>query len=1038
MKKITMKKLSRGWLMGLSVRLSLGILSATLAAEGGTQDSAEMKAAASFYKSPPLFSTAPQETKSMETIDRFGPVGIGIELHQPSFTMKVQNIEKGSPAEATGKLKPGQIIETINGAKLQDIDPRIQLGQIITATEAKDGIIQLMVKDTPSEPAQEVVVKIPVLGAYSSTWPLNCPKSDKIVRDFASYLAKPGADKGFGGIGMLFLLATGEEKDLAPVREWVHSLADKKPPTYSWHLGYGGIPLCEYYLRTGDKDALPIIQAWADTAVKEEFMGGWSQKGHAAAVTYGGGGGLHNAAGTSAVTFLMLAKECGAKIPDPSLLRVLTQYFRFAGRGNNPYGDNLPEFGFVDNGKNGTLSFAMAAAASLTPDGEKSVYAGARDATALTGFHTTTFMLHGHTGGGIGELWRSAAMGLLYGKTPQLYREFMDNRRWHYELSRRFDGSFGIIGGASYDVTSWGAGYALSYVIPRQTLRISGAPPTKFSIPYQLPERPWGTKADDAFEAIESAALPDGSRPDFSNGKLAHDSGRPMLGWVSNPDLDDATLIRYAHHPDSFTRLLAARRIMGLDSTYLGAVSGAGKIRQKPAMDLFHSTDPRVRRATIQAIGERLAGEELTTFLGKQGFDELIGMLRNPEESWWVKHAILMLFSHASADMIAPNLDLITGLLKHQEWWIQNAALSALAPIATDERCYRKAIPAIGEMLTHCQRWNASGPVRYGPLANNLRDAGPEVQKLATECLKNAYTNYAGKQTADGGLDISSVYNSHLEFIAKTLTTVPGGYDVLYGIAKQRFPKDSLPYDNIFLSADTDKFGPDLLKAMQPLIRDRLIYEHMAANRANLLETAAARLQRNYVGGSGPLNDLVRLYQKIGQNDYEWHPCGPDLKEAKWDYFMFDPQEKQTYDSSPWRYRKVTYPAGMESWFKPEFDPAKAGWKQGQAPFGQYNGKLVTDMAEMAKFKCGIDRPMRTLWDKEVLLMRGTFQIPPLKEGHLYRLRIGDKSDVGCGDGYRIYINGKLLIENKSGIGRREGGQPRGAYITQEFIGEFQ
>ncbi len=413
-------------------------------------------------------------------------------------------------------------------------------------------------------------------------------------------------------------------------------------------------------------------------------------------------------------------------------------------------------------------------------------------------------------------------------------------------------------------------------------------------------------------------------------------------------------------------------------------------------------------------------------------------MLRNPEESWWVKHAILMLLSHASADAIAPHLDLITGLLKHQEWWIQNAALCALAPVVTDDRCYRKAIPAIGEMLTQCQRWNASGPVRYGPLAINLRDAGPEVQKLAMECLKSAYSNYAGKQTADGGLDISSVYNSHLEFIAKTLSTVPGGYDVLYGIAKQRFPKDSLPYDEIFLSADSDKFGPDLLKAMQPLIRDRLIYEHMATNRSKLLDAAAAKVQRNYVGGAGPLNDLVRLYEKIGQNDYEWHPYGPNLKEAKWDYFMFDPQEKQAYDASPWRYRKVTYPAGMESWFKPDFDPAKAGWKQGQAPFGQYNGKLITDMAEMAKFKCGIGRSMRTLWDKEVLLMRGTFQIPPLKEGHHYRLRIGDKSDVGCGDGYRIYINGKQLIENKSGIGRREGGQPRGAFITQDFIDEFK
>ena len=45
----------------------------------------------------------------------------------------------------------------------------------------------------------------------------------------------------------------------------------------------------------------------------------------------------------------------------------------------------------------------MAAAAALTPDGEDSVYAQARDVCAITSFYTTSFMLHGHTGGGIGE-----------------------------------------------------------------------------------------------------------------------------------------------------------------------------------------------------------------------------------------------------------------------------------------------------------------------------------------------------------------------------------------------------------------------------------------------------------------------------------------------------------------------------------------------------------------------------------------------------------------------------------------------------------
>jgi len=235
--------------------------------------------ATGFYKQTPLFSTAPGETASSQLIARFGPVGIGIELVQPAFGMKVASIEKGSPAEAAGALKPGQVIETINGQQLKDIDPRIQLGRIITAAEAGDGVVKLMVKDTPEAAAREVVVRIPVLGAYSKTWPLDCPKSDKIVRGFADDLAKPDSITGSSGIGMLFLLSTGEDKDLAPVKQWVHGFAGKPAPTYAWHLGYGGIPLCEYYLRTGDPVALPVIQSWVKSAVKAQFLGGWAGRG---------------------------------------------------------------------------------------------------------------------------------------------------------------------------------------------------------------------------------------------------------------------------------------------------------------------------------------------------------------------------------------------------------------------------------------------------------------------------------------------------------------------------------------------------------------------------------------------------------------------------------------------------------------------------------------------------------------------------------------------------------------------------------------
>jgi hypothetical protein len=55
---------------------------------------------------------------------------MGIDLLQPAFVMKIHNIEEVSPAAAVGRLKAGQTIETINGQKLKDIDPRIFVNSI--------------------------------------------------------------------------------------------------------------------------------------------------------------------------------------------------------------------------------------------------------------------------------------------------------------------------------------------------------------------------------------------------------------------------------------------------------------------------------------------------------------------------------------------------------------------------------------------------------------------------------------------------------------------------------------------------------------------------------------------------------------------------------------------------------------------------------------------------------------------------------------------------------------------------------------------
>lgn len=94
----------------------------------------------------------PSETKSSFVVDRFGPVGMSLELIHPAFTIRIKSIQNGSAAETPRGLKLGRLIESINGEKLKDIDPRIQLGDVITVAEAKDGVMRFLVAEKPGGP----------------------------------------------------------------------------------------------------------------------------------------------------------------------------------------------------------------------------------------------------------------------------------------------------------------------------------------------------------------------------------------------------------------------------------------------------------------------------------------------------------------------------------------------------------------------------------------------------------------------------------------------------------------------------------------------------------------------------------------------------------------------------------------------------------------------------------------------------------------------------------------------------------------------
>ena len=229
-------------------------------------------------------------------------------------------------------------------------------------------------------------------------------------------------------------------------------------------------------------------------------------------------------------------------------------------------------------------------------------------------------------------------------------------------------------------------------------------------------------------------------------------------------------------------------------------------------------------------------------------------------------------------------------------------------------------------------------------------------------------------------------------------------------------------------------------KVLKPIILDGIAASYISNpryNKALLQEFAGERPQRANQFLRGALYGLENCYRAAGVDDYDWHSFGPDFNKVDWSYYSFDPKEEMPKEKGS-RYRKVTYPAGMENWFAAPFDAGKAEWKKGLQPFGQLDGKLapLSETCTATFCRCG-EKP-NTLWEKEVLLVRGTVKIPSLNKDHRYRIVVGGSAHVNSGEGYAIYINGKLMAESKTGVAVRQGGQPRGAHIYSDFIDEFK
>ncbi|MCH7226891.1 DUF6288 domain-containing protein [Haloferula sp. A504] len=699
-----------------------------------------------YYEEEPFFQPYPRANWQIKS---FGPVGIGISIHnhQGEMSMKILNVEEGSPAAGTGQLESGQMIESINGVKLEKRDPRLILAELITDAEASDGVLRFAIRDKGL-----VRVTIPVMESYSPTWPLNCKKSDKIVRNLADRIAEVG-EKEWGSV--LFLLSTGEEKDLEVVRGWM-----KKRETVgsiNWEIGYRGIGVCEYYLRTGDSSVLPMIQKAADDLRDRIYNGGWAGRG--GSYTYQAGGHL-NAAGVHCLTFLLLAKTCGVDVDEATLQGSLRHFYRFAGRGSVPYGDYTPKVGYGDcNGKTSGLALAMAAASRLTPDGHRSIYHKAAQISAMKSFYGINTYSVGHTGGGIGEIWKSSAMALMKDLRPEQYRAYLDERKWVMELSRRHTGSIGVGGasgdryneGAGENELAWGNYFALTYTLPRRKLFLFGAP-SKYAKTHELPARPWGTAADDDFASAkpvrgENSALVNSPGPVHAVGDIAKEDPRQHAGkaveeLMKSDEVSDQDIVTYLHHPEIGHRNAAMYAALRLrkDHTIMG---------------LLESEDARLQHMGIMALHEYLGTwrknnmdpDRVTPAMWSR-VEELI---RDRETSWFVKQWALGVLAHADLDKLREFRDLLASLIVHEEHWIQGSAISTSKQLFADPQSYRTVFPPVAQALSKATAY----PIvtRTGMITSQLKTEGtPEMREYAVEVLKPLYRDLPNEMVSERGI----------------------------------------------------------------------------------------------------------------------------------------------------------------------------------------------------------------------------------------------------------------------------------------------
>ena len=606
-----------------------------------------------------------------------GPSGIYVSIEK-QLQVTVKSIMAGSPAAKTN-LTAGDILVSAGGRSLAVADPRVPLGESVGEAESNDGKWGLTVSRGGS--IHKVTVALPVLGGYGNDWPEDCRKSASIIRQTAEYIIKSQDDSGAyqfesgrpfrdnlqGCLASLFLLSTGDDSYLLNVKLHVQQLsllAETRKNAgghVNWQLGYQGILLSEYFLRTGDRQVLPGLQELCDWCVDNQAAGGW---GHGAGVGPGYvQSGLMNHAGLPIVITLILSQECGLKIDPQAYANAVKLMYRMAGHGCIAYGDHRSELWWSNtNGRNAMLSCAF----SLLSDVPQYRAASRHLALLVTdSYYQPEF---GHTGGGFNVIWRGLASVHVPEDRRDHYRRQMKSLAWYYDLCRQPGGGFSILptppDNSRYSGLEWGTGaIGLTYTAPLAKLRITGAPRTTLSVRATEPAFRWGNESDLQFLSTDDAE------------GFGRESSEPseVYRLLLKDRKQEATVefcAKHLRHYSPLVRTWAARRLGEMnDSAAITALTEASK---------HH--DARVRRAAFDAISgydnwsRPIKGRIDPSVVSEKFLTAILKTLNDPDSAWWEIDGALFALGQARPEDIRKELPLLEKFTRHDDWYLREAA----------------------------------------------------------------------------------------------------------------------------------------------------------------------------------------------------------------------------------------------------------------------------------------------------------------------------------------------------------------------------